>query len=272
MYKIKDEKQKNMFKKIVSNLPFSPALVGQLSLYSKTLKREELTRRLGIIFIASTVIVQSLILLNPTNPIEKKVDSLINSPKEEGIVKSIHASNLSQGFIDANNLTAQKSDQISYTLSIENTNENNIIMANFEIDLSDALEYSVLVDKGGGTINSDYSLSWPLVSLEPKTKQTRTYTLRILDEIPANAINQNNPNSYDCILRTSFGDTIDITLERPFMKNVESFILLLPPVNQIINLTFSSLILITSFYFYVRSRQFEKEIRLIRKDVGNGTI
>jgi len=38
-----------MFRKIVSNLPFSPALVGQLGFYAKRLRKEETTRRLGLI-------------------------------------------------------------------------------------------------------------------------------------------------------------------------------------------------------------------------------
>src|SRR6266568_3780812 len=41
-----------MFRKLVSGLPFSPALVGQLGFYAKRLRKEQLTRRLGLIFTA----------------------------------------------------------------------------------------------------------------------------------------------------------------------------------------------------------------------------
>ena len=49
-----------MFKKIVSNLPFSPALIGQLSFYAKRLRKEEFTRRLGVIFVVLALVVQSI--------------------------------------------------------------------------------------------------------------------------------------------------------------------------------------------------------------------
>jgi hypothetical protein len=54
-----------MFRKIVSNLPFSPALVGQLSFYAKRLRKEEATRKLGLIFTALALVVQSLAVFSP---------------------------------------------------------------------------------------------------------------------------------------------------------------------------------------------------------------
>ena len=55
-------KTKNMFKKIVSNLSFSPALVGQLGFYAKRLRKEQFTRRLGLVFVALALVVQSLVV------------------------------------------------------------------------------------------------------------------------------------------------------------------------------------------------------------------
>lgn len=54
-----------MFRKIVSNLAFSPALVGQLGFYAKRLKKEEATRRLGLVFTALALVVQSLTVFTP---------------------------------------------------------------------------------------------------------------------------------------------------------------------------------------------------------------
>src|SRR5687767_3162024 len=48
-----------MFRKLVSGLSFSPALVGQLSFYVKRLRKEELTRRLGLILTVLAIIMQS---------------------------------------------------------------------------------------------------------------------------------------------------------------------------------------------------------------------
>lgn len=54
-----------MFKKIISSLSFSPALVGQLGFYAKRLKKEQTTRRLGLIFVALALVVQSLVVFQP---------------------------------------------------------------------------------------------------------------------------------------------------------------------------------------------------------------
>ncbi|MEO7905141.1 MAG: hypothetical protein ABIR91_05115 [Candidatus Saccharimonadales bacterium] len=51
--------------KIVSNLAFSPALVGQLGFYAKRLRKEETTRRIGLIFTALALVVQSFAVFTP---------------------------------------------------------------------------------------------------------------------------------------------------------------------------------------------------------------
>jgi len=56
-----------MFRKIVSNLAFSPALVGQLGFYAKRLRREEATRRVGLIFTALALVVQGFAVFTPQN-------------------------------------------------------------------------------------------------------------------------------------------------------------------------------------------------------------
>lgn len=57
-----------MFRKLVSGLPFSPALVGQLGFYARRLKTEEATRRVGLIFTAMALIVQSFAVFSPIQP------------------------------------------------------------------------------------------------------------------------------------------------------------------------------------------------------------
>lgn len=57
-----------MFRKLISNVSFSPALVGQLGFYAKRLRKEEATRRVGLIFTALALIVQSFAVLSPPEP------------------------------------------------------------------------------------------------------------------------------------------------------------------------------------------------------------
>lgn len=57
-----------MFRKIVSQLSFSPALVGQLAFYARRLRKEEATRRLGLIFMALALVVQGLVVFQTPEP------------------------------------------------------------------------------------------------------------------------------------------------------------------------------------------------------------
>ncbi len=49
-----------MFRRLIENVSFSPALVGQLGFYARRLKQEEATRRIGLIFTALALVVQSV--------------------------------------------------------------------------------------------------------------------------------------------------------------------------------------------------------------------
>ncbi|MFZ1317457.1 MAG: hypothetical protein WAQ26_03340, partial [Candidatus Saccharimonas aalborgensis] len=74
-----------MFRKLVSNIAFSPALVSQLGFYAKRLRKEETTRRIGLIFTVLALVVQSFAVFsppesanasNPSNFIDRGVTSL----------------------------------------------------------------------------------------------------------------------------------------------------------------------------------------------------
>lgn len=54
-----------MFRKLVSNVAFSPALVGQLGFYARRLRKEETTRRIGLIFTVLALVVQAFAVFTP---------------------------------------------------------------------------------------------------------------------------------------------------------------------------------------------------------------
>lgn len=54
-----------MFRKIISNLSFSPSLVGELGFYAKQLKHEERIRLFGLVFTALALIIHSIAALSP---------------------------------------------------------------------------------------------------------------------------------------------------------------------------------------------------------------
>lgn len=264
-----------MFRKIVSNLPFSPALVGQLGFYSKKLRKETITRQLGLAFVILFIIIQSLAILQPpdsANTSNLTTATNTNTPSNNSnLVKSITSTSTSQGFVDATTVTAYTGDQISYTATIQN-NGNSKLNAKFEVPLTDILEYSILIDKGAGVIDNNGILSWPEVTIEQDTKQTRTFVVRILDSIPATSRGLANTQSYDCKMTNIFGNTIDINVDCPTIKTVENIITSLPKTGITENIIFTTSVFFVVLYLYARSRLLNKEVKIIRKDISSGTI
>lgn len=54
-----------MFKKLLSNLPFNPSLISQVVFYTQRLKKEAAIRRIGLVFVALTMIVQVFAVISP---------------------------------------------------------------------------------------------------------------------------------------------------------------------------------------------------------------
>jgi uncharacterized repeat protein (TIGR01451 family) len=57
-----------MFRKLVSNIPFSPSLINQVGFYARRLKKEEFTRKLGLIFTVILLVIQSVTVFVPAKP------------------------------------------------------------------------------------------------------------------------------------------------------------------------------------------------------------
>lgn len=54
-----------MFKKLLSNLPFNPSLISEVSFYAKRLQKESAIRKMGLIFMALTLVVQFMAVISP---------------------------------------------------------------------------------------------------------------------------------------------------------------------------------------------------------------
>lgn len=57
-----------MFKKLLSNLPFNPSLINQVSFYSKRLRAEGSIRKMGFIFMILSLAVQGFAAVAPSEP------------------------------------------------------------------------------------------------------------------------------------------------------------------------------------------------------------
>lgn len=188
------------------------------------------------------------------------------------VILSKTASNISQGNVSATTTTAKENDRITFTLTAENKG-GSPKQVTFSDMLGDTLEYSKLVDNGGGTFNeATRTLAWPAVTLEAGAKEIRTFTVQILAQIPATPTGQSDPSSYDCRIENVFGNDIiiDVTCAPP--KVIEHVVTELPRTGPGENMMFAGIVLSVVAFFYFRSKQLGTEVRLIRRDLNGGTI
>ncbi|MDB5183386.1 MAG: exported protein of unknown function [Candidatus Saccharibacteria bacterium] len=68
-----------MFRKLVSNLPYSPALITEVGFYARRLKSEDATRRVTVLFVALAMVMQCLALFSPPES--------VNASSEQDIIR-----------------------------------------------------------------------------------------------------------------------------------------------------------------------------------------
>lgn len=172
---------------------------------------------------------------------------------------------------DAVASVAKAGDKITYSLNIENKGLSPATVTINE-QLDDVLQYSTVINNGSGSLANDV-LSWPAITLKAGEKQTRMFTVQVLDTIPTMPTGASDGSSFDCRMTNTFGNTIDISVNCPAEKQiVEQTVAELPHTGPTENMLFAGALLTMVTYFYARSRQIKKEIRLIRRDFNAGTI
>ena len=187
------------------------------------------------------------------------------------IIRSLRAMNTSQS-TEATSVDAKPFDKISNTLTIKNTGSKTVQLP-LSINLSDVLEYAAIIDDGGATFNTTTkTLVWDPITVAAGESQERTFAVQIASSIPATPAGQSNGNSYDCIMSTTYGSNLQIPVSCPLVKGVENIIGDLPTATIAANLIFSTIVVITATFFYARTRQMKKEIKLIRHNLNSGTI
>lgn len=188
------------------------------------------------------------------------------------IVLTKNATNLSQNGVDATTVMAKSSNRIAYTVTAENTG---LKSTNFTMTekLDDLLEYASIFDNGGATFDKNAkTLTWPEMSVEPGKKQSRVFVVELAKAIPSAAQGKSDKTSFDCTMTNTFGNTVDVKVACPTTKNVEQVVDQLPKTGATENIIFAGGVFAIVAYFYARSRQMKKEVRLIRRDVNAGTI
>ena len=189
----------------------------------------------------------------------------------EVIVESKTAVNLTQGG-DASKTVAHANDRIQYTLTI--TNPGKVpAKAQFTENLDDVLEYSTIQNNGGGTYDPEKkTLSWPEVTLEAGEKQTRTFIVALPATIPTTAQGSSEPLSYDCVMNNTFGNNVQIRVNCETPKVIEQTVKQLPATGPGENMLFAGVLAIVVTFFWARSKQLGKEVRLDRKEFSASSI
>lgn len=194
-----------------------------------------------------------------------------NDPTCIQVTESKTGKNLTQG-TDATTITAQASDRIEYTVYLENVGQLPVTRTISE-ELTDVLEYSKLTQNGGGSFDdTNKVLSWGDATLQPGEKTSRSFVVQVLDTIPTTARGASEPSSYDCIMTNAFGNTVTINVACEAPKIVETTVSELPKTGPGENLLFAGFLGTVVTFFWARSRQLGREVKLIRKDFNMGTI
>jgi hypothetical protein len=186
------------------------------------------------------------------------------------VSRAVDASNLSQSGKVATKTTAAPGDRLQYNLHTTNTSPNRTNVA-IEENVGDLLEYATVIDAGGGTFDAaTKKITWGNVSLDSNQVDARSFVLQLNDTIAATPQAVDDPSSYDCLLTNSYGNTLHIAISCPLGKNVESTVKQLPETGIGANIVFSLILIMTVTYFYARSRQMNREMKVIRHDYNVG--
>lgn len=180
--------------------------------------------------------------------------------------------------VDATTVKADGGDIIVYTITAKNSGKS-AGKVTLEDNLTDTLEYATLTDNGGGSFDqSTHVLSWGDASIAAGESTTRTFVVTVNDPVPAMAQNTGTPSSYNCIMsnaiRQDGEDMINVPVNCPAAKEIveQTVVKQLPSTGPGENMLFAGGLLVIVTFFWARSRQLGKEVRLVRKDFSSGTI
>lgn len=156
------------------------------------------------------------------------------------------------------------SDRVAYTISIQN-NAQNMISVIPSINIEDVLEYSRILDYGGGDYDFDVkNLTWPAATIESGTEIERTFIVQLLPTIPSTATGEYVTTSYDCEITLMFGSMLSNPVNCPFTKQIERVAHSFPSISPLSAVLGSFVLVSISIFMYFRSKQLLTELYIIR--------
>ena len=204
------------------------------------------------------------------------------NPEMEGCGPEIEliktAINKTQNGQDATTVTADGGDVIAYIITITNHGKS---AGSIQLDdmLVDTLDYATVTDTGGANFDeTTKTLSWGEVTVDGGASTTRTFVVTVNNPVPSTAQNHGTPESYDCVMTNAIAENEDaavsIPVNCPVVKEVveQTIIKQLPATGAGDNILFGGIVAAIVVFFYARSRQLGKEVRLVRREFNAGTL
>ena len=98
------------FYKLVSNLPFHPSVLGELTFYSRRLLKEEKLRRLGFFFMSLLLVMQVFGFISPPKPslATSTNDIIYGATTKDAVLKAYNQNRDSLGRKDIKSLSLSK--------------------------------------------------------------------------------------------------------------------------------------------------------------------
>jgi PKD repeat protein len=182
--------------------------------------------------------------------------------------RSKTAINVTQGNIDATSKPASGGDVITYQLLTQNTGGSAGSYTVVE-HIEDILEYADVTDLDGAA-QAGGVLTWPAATIKPGETLTTTFKVTVKKPVPDTPVGVSDPFSYDLVMNNVYGNAVNIKITPSFAKEVEAASTSLPDTGASTGTIIVIVIGALSLYFYLRNRQLETEIRLLRGQFQGG--
>jgi LPXTG-motif cell wall-anchored protein len=181
--------------------------------------------------------------------------------------KNKSAMNVTQS-IDATTKPARGGDVITYTLTTKNTGKSAQDYSVVE-HIEDVLEYAD-VTVPNGAVQTTGVLTWPAVTIQPGATLTKTFTVKVKNPIPDTPVGTSDKFSYDLRMDNVYGNSVQVTLEPTFAKQVEGASTELPQTGSGSTSVIVMIFAILALFFYFRNRQLVTEVRILRNEYHGG--
>ena len=241
-----------MFKDIILGYYRSPSMGKKIQDYKRKLKNDLkwwIFNIFAIVFVFFTIFLTNIL---PSKTISNNI-----------VKKTSLNPNLTYTVKSTAKRPLQPKDIISYTLTV--TNNSKIVQdSNFEVNISDILEYADLLDGGDYNIK-DSIIYWNNSSIEPGESKSKFFAIKIKDRIPTF---KKQGESFDCFIKLNFGEISKTPIKCPFIKNIDYLLNSVPVLEQYIILLFLTVLFFISMIMALRTNLLYKEIRYFSQYSG----